>query len=54
MFLSTGGRKRDILSPLVPFKVMDQRGFPMGEAFVRLRLLLDAFPLSCYVKKEAK
>ena len=54
MCVPIGGRKRDILSPLVPFGAMDKRDFSMGEAFVRLRLLLDVFPVSCYMKKEAK
>lgn len=53
MCLPVDGTKRDILGLLVPFKVFDQRDFPVGEAFVQLRLLLDVFPVSCYMKKRS-
>lgn len=43
-----------VLRSLLRFKMMDQRDFPMGEAFEQLRLLVDAFPVICYMKKEAK
>lgn len=50
----TDGRRKVMLMSLVHFKMMDRRDLPMGEAFEQLRLLLDVFPVICYMKKEAK